>query len=245
MVVEPKALFNRMPVEGPIVGRFGDWYKRVNGVVVSTTSDDPAREWQHRGIDQAVVRVPVVSPVSVACTVVAPFNDGSFGRAVCLAHPDGWFSLYAHLESYSVVPGDTVQPGQQIGISGNTGGVPYHHHWQLCDSPTFPVDISHSRDPLQYFIHQEEDDQPLTPAERGLLNIAWGDFGRALEAYRALRQPDVAQNIRDLLPDEGIETAFANNDQSDDLNAAMVMRGRLTTLATADNAEAIYKILGG
>ena len=85
----------------------------------------------------------------------------------------------------------------------------------------------------------------MTRAERGLINIAWGDFGRALSVYRALRQPDIPQNVRDLLPDEGIETALANGDPNDDLNAAIVMRGRLMTLATSDVADFAYQLVGG
>lgn len=231
-MTEPTVRFYAMPAEGPITGRFGDRY-----------SDGP-KTWLHRGVD---VGCPTGTPVRApaAGMVAQPFNDGTFGTAVCLDHGDGWYTLYAHLSRSDVALGQRCPKGLQLGLSGATGYVSGAHlHWQLSDSPTFPVDISHSRDPLHYLITTE--DQPMTPAERGLLNIAWGDFQRALDCYRALRDPNVTpQNIRDLLPNEGIETALANGDPADDLNAAMILRGRLTTMATSDVANDAYAILGG
>lgn len=48
-----------------------------------------------------------------------------WGRYVVIRHNDGWFSLYAHLDSSStdgLNAGDTMSAGQQIALADNTGG---------------------------------------------------------------------------------------------------------------------------
>ncbi len=47
--------------------------------------------------------------------------NGGYGSYVVINHPNGGQTLYAHLSSVSVSPGDTVEQGQSIGKSGNTG----------------------------------------------------------------------------------------------------------------------------
>lgn len=151
---EPRVRFTRHPVDGPITGRFDDVYT-VGG-----------RTYRHRGVDYGVpVGTPVYAPA--AGRSVAFTNDGSFGIGVCLEHEDGWFTLYAHLSQAAIPLGRVVQPGQLIGYSGNTGlSTGPHLHWQLCSSSQFPVDISYSRDPLQYMLLEED---KMTPQERELL----------------------------------------------------------------------------
>lgn len=202
---EPTVTFYRRPVDDPITGHFGEWYKRVNGVVVGTTAEDPAREWQHRGVDLGSVRAICVSPVSRTTRAVAPYNDGSFGIAVCLDHGDGWYSLYAHLAVAYVRPGDWVAPGQPIGISGNTGGVPYHLHWQLSDSWYFPTDIGRSRNPLAYM------EEPLTADDKTEIQTMIADA-----VQQGVQQ--AVQQVVDAIPDmfrRFILFYFTDGDPSD------------------------------
>lgn len=160
---EPQVRFARLPVEGwPITGRFGDIYR------------DGGRSWTHLGVDFGCpAGTPVFAPAPGEA--VAPYNDGSFGIAVCLRHADGWHSLYAHLSRADVRPGDRVETGRQLGLSGATGYVTGPHlHWQLCDSHLFPRDPARNRDPLQYLVTEDE----MTPEERELLlRIATVLFG--------------------------------------------------------------------
>lgn len=140
-MTEPRVRFVRHPVDCGslcITGRFGDRYY-VAG-----------RSYQHRGVDYGVpVGTPVYAPA--AGEVVPHTNDGSFGVSVCLRHDDGWHTLYAHLSSAAVHIGQRVRARELLGYSGNTGlSTGPHLHWQLCSTPTFPVDIRYSRDPLQY-----------------------------------------------------------------------------------------------
>ena len=43
------------------------------------------------------------------------------GNYVTIAGPDGWRSVYSHLEAVHVKTGDIVAAGQSIGVIGNTG----------------------------------------------------------------------------------------------------------------------------
>jgi murein DD-endopeptidase MepM/ murein hydrolase activator NlpD len=58
--------------------------------------------------------------------------SGGFGRAVIIAHPGGWKSLYGHLSRILVRPGQYVKQGQYIARSGNTGySSGPHLHFEL------------------------------------------------------------------------------------------------------------------
>ncbi len=155
-------VFQRKPVDSPVNGTFGEVYTRNDG---ST--------YKHRGIDfECPLGTQVFAPA--AGTVVLFTNDGSFGIGVCLDHEGTpWFSLFAHLSAAAVQIGDRVAAGQPIGRTGATGLVTGPHlHWQVCDSSTFPIDISRSCDPLAMF-GQPSDPPPrmagMTAAERELL----------------------------------------------------------------------------
>lgn len=164
-MTEPQVRFDRMPAEGTITGTFAADYGG----------------YLHRGVDVGcVVGTPVVAPAGG--TVVAPYNDGSFGIAVCLSHGDGWYTLYAHLSRADVSIGEIVAPGTRLGLSGNTGkSTGPHLHWQLSDSFTFPSDINRSRNPLDYF--EEED---MTEAEDNLLAVFSGSEEATLSREQRL-----------------------------------------------------------
>lgn len=48
-------------------------------------------------------------------------GNASYGNCVKLQHPNGYYTLYAHLSEVDVVNGQEVAKGQQIGKMGNTG----------------------------------------------------------------------------------------------------------------------------
>ncbi len=57
---------------------------------------------------------------------------GGYGKAVLIAHPNGWKSLYGHLSRIIVNNGQYVKQGQYIGRSGNTGySTGSHLHFEL------------------------------------------------------------------------------------------------------------------
>jgi hypothetical protein len=75
-----------------------------------------------------------VSAVAAGTVVKADFYDG-YGYRVVLDHGGGYFSVYAHFASYAagIEEGETVAPGQVLGLAGDTGGeyeVHLHFHMQ-------------------------------------------------------------------------------------------------------------------
>lgn len=80
----------------------------------------------HNGID---FRAAVGTRVNAAQsgTVLATGNTDairgcySYGKWIVIKHNNGLSTLYAHLSSISVSPGEGVEVGQRIGYSGNTG----------------------------------------------------------------------------------------------------------------------------
>ncbi|HKJ69234.1 MAG TPA: M23 family metallopeptidase [bacterium] len=57
---------------------------------------------------------------------------GGFGLVVALDHGYGYETLYAHLSSMEVEPGDTIERGQKIGEVGNTGrSTAPHLHYEV------------------------------------------------------------------------------------------------------------------
>lgn len=219
---EPTVLFDRMPAAGPITGTFGQWYESDRG------------RWQHRGVD---IGCPTGTPVyAPAPGIVVPFtNDGSFGLAVCLKHADGWYSLYAHLSRAIVSPGNHVERGALLGYSGATGFVSGPHlHFQLCDSPAFPVDIRRSRDPMNQLITEEQ----MESYRWALVRISGGPFRPMLDAYERLRAAGLFAEA------EAIEGPAAPIDGTNDLNDAIVRRERIRWLAGGPRALEAAQLLG-
>lgn len=77
----------------------------------------------HKGIDFAAkTGTPVHATAAGTIIAAGPIaeNDGRYGTAVIIDH-GGRQSLYAHLSSVNVKPGQHVQAGQRIGATGATG----------------------------------------------------------------------------------------------------------------------------
>jgi murein DD-endopeptidase MepM/ murein hydrolase activator NlpD len=74
----------------------------------------------HLGFDLASLRQSPV-PAASAGTVVHAGPLGIYGDAVILDHGLGIFTLYGHLSAVTVAKGATVQRGDVIGRTGETG----------------------------------------------------------------------------------------------------------------------------
>jgi murein DD-endopeptidase MepM/ murein hydrolase activator NlpD len=74
----------------------------------------------HYGYDLASL---AGSPITASNAGRVVFADelGIYGQCVIVDHGLGLFSLYAHLSSIDVAEGDTVEQGQSLGNSGQTG----------------------------------------------------------------------------------------------------------------------------
>lgn len=88
----------------------------------------------HPGLDIAGwVGAPVLAADS-GYVVAAGWDGTGYGLNVVIDHSNGYQTLYAHLDSYSVEPGTNVSKGQQIGQMGNTGNSTGPHlHFEIRD----------------------------------------------------------------------------------------------------------------
>ncbi len=85
----------------------------------------------HRGIDLVAEEGAVIYAADGGIVSYAGYLE-SYGNFVIINHQNGFETVYAHLESYSVAFEDPVYPGQPIGIigdTGNTSGV--HLHFEI------------------------------------------------------------------------------------------------------------------
>jgi murein DD-endopeptidase MepM/ murein hydrolase activator NlpD len=57
----------------------------------------------------------------------AGWNDYGYGNLIVIDHGDGWRTLYAHNSAFKVSTGDTVEQGNVIASSGNTGNSTMPH----------------------------------------------------------------------------------------------------------------------
>ena len=109
------------PVEGRISGVFGS-QRILNGKPRSP----------HNGVDVAApTGTPILAP---ADGVVALVHDDMFytGKTVMLDHGLGLTTVYAHMDSISVVEGQVVRQGAPLGTVGMTGrATGAHLHWGM------------------------------------------------------------------------------------------------------------------
>lgn len=96
----------------------------------------------HLGFDLASTANAPIRAAN-AGTVVRADYFGIYGNCVILDHGMGLQSLYAHLSSITVAPGEQVAQNQQLGLSGQTGlagGDHLHFAMLLRGRPVSPVE---------------------------------------------------------------------------------------------------------
>jgi hypothetical protein len=136
----------RWPVDGGNLWRgFGRVRKRTGGRRL------------HKGVDiGAEPGTPVVA-VNDAIVAYSHYEVRGYGNLVMLVHADGTMSMYAHLRSAYVFPGQQVRRGQVIGEVGYTGiarGPHLHFEWRVRGRP---------RDPVPTFLAVPEDQVSRLP----------------------------------------------------------------------------------
>jgi murein DD-endopeptidase MepM/ murein hydrolase activator NlpD len=129
--------------------RLNSYTAPISGSYVSTGYKTGGSVWSsgsHTGIDFHAASGTAVHAVGSGEVVEAGW-EGSYGNQVVIKMNDGTYTQYAHMSSVSVSVGQTVTPGQQIGLSGATGNVTGAHlHFEARTSPEYGSDI----DPLAY-----------------------------------------------------------------------------------------------
>lgn len=85
----------------------------------------------HEGIDfVAPVGTPVLA--TAAGEVIRAEYAGAYGNLVELAHPQGFVTRYAHLNTIAVRPGEQVAQHAELGTLGNTGrSTGPHLHYEV------------------------------------------------------------------------------------------------------------------
>lgn len=92
----------------------------------------------HRGHEAYDITAPLGSSIlAFSAGRVHYVENGRWGlgRHIVIDHGHGLYSLYAHLDTFSVSLGDFVEPGQQIGTVGMTGYTTGPHvHFEVHDN---------------------------------------------------------------------------------------------------------------
>ncbi|MDR5726031.1 MAG: M23 family metallopeptidase [Terriglobia bacterium] len=120
------------PVTGRITSSFGER--------IDPFADDSGEGEFHRGIDIAAPIGTAIHATGDGVVVAAGWGTG-YGREVALSHGHGITTLYAHMASIAVIPGQTVSRGQiigYVGLSGRSTGAHLHYEVRIHDTPVNP-----------------------------------------------------------------------------------------------------------
>ncbi|MFC9593466.1 M23 family metallopeptidase [Streptomyces sp. NPDC056944] len=125
--------------------RLASFQLPVAGSYVSTGYKTGGSLWSsgsHSGVDfHAAYGTQVVSVGSG--TVVEAGWGGAYGNNIVIRMNDGTYTQYGHLSSIGVYVGQSVEPGQQIGVSGSSGNSTGPHlHFEARTSPDYGSDIN-------------------------------------------------------------------------------------------------------
>ncbi|MFE5396728.1 M23 family metallopeptidase [Streptomyces sp. NPDC056568] len=129
--------------------RLNTFVTPITASYVSTAYQAGSSLWSsgsHTGIDFHASTGTSVHAVGVGTVVEAGWG-GAYGNQVVLKMHDGTYTQYGHLSSVGVSVGQSVDAGQQIGLSGATGNVTGPHlHFEARTSPEYGSDM----DPVAY-----------------------------------------------------------------------------------------------
>ncbi|WP_462410060.1 peptidoglycan DD-metalloendopeptidase family protein [Neobacillus sp. Marseille-QA0830] len=87
---------------------------------------------KHKGIDIARPSSRTIKAADNGVVVSAGWDNGGYGNKVIIDHQNGMRTLYGHMESINVKPGQTVSKGASIGVMGATGDATgVHLHFEV------------------------------------------------------------------------------------------------------------------
>lgn len=137
----------------------------------------------HRGVDLGLCHGEDRTIVAAfKGTVVKVRNQGrrkGYGKYVILDHGNGLTTLYAHLASWQVNVGDTLQAGDTIGVGGNTGrSFGAHLHFEMRFNGNYI-------DPATVFNFEEGSfHNAMTEIDETKLQLVEADFQKELAKHR-------------------------------------------------------------
>jgi murein DD-endopeptidase MepM/ murein hydrolase activator NlpD len=106
------------PETGPSVPH--RWPLNAPGYITRGVVPPGGTEEAHTGLDIAVTIGTSVRAIGGG-TVTDVGTDPEYGLYIVISHPDNYISKYGHLSRALVSPGTTVNAGDVIGLSGNSG----------------------------------------------------------------------------------------------------------------------------
>jgi len=93
---------------------------------------DYSSSTNHLGVDIAGKEGEPVYAADNGVVVYAGWNNWGYGNVVVINHGNGWQTLYAHLSSYNVACGQSLNQANLIGAIGNTGNSSGAHlHFEM------------------------------------------------------------------------------------------------------------------
>jgi murein DD-endopeptidase MepM/ murein hydrolase activator NlpD len=144
VVPDPIAASTDLPIAPPVLARSAArarfptgptspryWPLDEAGFITRGIVGDSTPDESHPGIDIAVP-IGTIVRAGGGGTVQQTGTDPEYGEFVRLGHPSGYESMYGHLSRIIVTQGETVEPGEVIGLSGNTGrSTAPHLHFEV------------------------------------------------------------------------------------------------------------------
>ena len=124
-----------------------NWVKPVEGTITDTFG---TRSGKHKGIDVAAPEGEKIVSVEEG-KVTKSYYSSTYGHVVFIQHPEGYETVYAHLNKRNVAEGQEVTRGEPIGIIGNTGvSTGTHLHFEV-HKGEWTINKAHALDPLFVF----------------------------------------------------------------------------------------------
>ena len=143
----------------------------------------------HNGIDIGYAGdTPVYSPITAKVDEAG--SEPGYGNYVVLKDDAGKYYMFAHLNAHSVKTGQDVKPGDQLGLSGNTGhSFGDHLHFGIHDDAGCLKNPETSHDPMSYPLgkgtqRQEEISNNMNMISDGLEDITSDNIDNYITAKR-------------------------------------------------------------
>lgn len=128
---------NGQQIYGPVMEE--DWRHKISSNYGWRVHPISKERKFHDGIDIAVpTGTRIYSPISG--TVTKSYYSDSGGNMITVQTESGWTATFMHMDSRSVSAGQSIQQGQYMGASGNTGNSTGPHlHLQVHDAEDQPI----------------------------------------------------------------------------------------------------------